>query len=106
MFTNPFSFSGRIRRSEYGLTHVFYLTSVFIISYILELDGEYFYVRLISDLFFIYLLLAQGTKRCHDLGQSGWYQLIPFYFIYLIFAEGQRRANSYGPDPKLKPSSV
>jgi uncharacterized membrane protein YhaH (DUF805 family) len=106
MFTDPFSFSGRIRTSEYDLTHIFYLTSVFIITYIPELKGEYIYVRLISDLFFIYFLLVLGTKRCHDLGQSGWYQLIPFYFIYLVFAEGHRRTNSNGHDPKLTPSSV
>jgi uncharacterized membrane protein YhaH (DUF805 family) len=41
-------------------------------------------------------MLAQGAKRCHDRGNSGWYQLIPFYSLWMLFAEGDQQANSYG----------
>jgi uncharacterized membrane protein YhaH (DUF805 family) len=48
----------------------------------------------------VYILLTQGTKRCHDIGKNGWYQLIPLYGFYLIFAEGHFGENQYGPNPK------
>ena len=48
----------------------------------------------------IWLLLAQGAKRCHDLGHSGWYQLIPFYVFWMLFEDGDRLVNEYGISPK------
>lgn len=45
-------------------------------------------------------ILSQGTRRCHDLGKTGWHQLIPFYIFFLLFAEGQWGVNEFGPNPK------
>lgn len=36
-----------------------------------------------------YLALSQGSKRCHDLGHSGWFQLIPFYCFAMLFQQGK-----------------
>jgi uncharacterized membrane protein YhaH (DUF805 family) len=44
--------------------------------------------------------LAAAVKRCHDLGQNGFYRLIPLYGIFLIFIDGTPWENEYGPDPK------
>jgi len=41
-------------------------------------------------------LLAQGSKRCQDLGKPLWYQLIPLYFFWLIVAPGDNWVNEYG----------
>lgn len=46
-------------------------------------------------------MLASATKRCHDLGNSGWYQLIPFYIIALLFIKGDDCCNQYGTNPKI-----
>jgi uncharacterized membrane protein YhaH (DUF805 family) len=44
--------------------------------------------------------LAQGAKRCHDRGNSGWYLLIPFYVFWMLFADSDIGANEYGLNPK------
>ena len=43
---------------------------------------------------------AQGAKRCHDRGNSGWYQIIPFYCLWMIFGNSDVGENEYGPRPK------
>lgn len=50
----------------------------------------------------LWFLLAQGTKRCHDLGCRGWRQIIPLAPIYMIFAKGEKGIeNKYGVNPKF-----
>ena len=87
MFKNPFSFNGRIRRSEYGLTVLIYVVLASVIDFIGESNPYDNFVKTIY-LFYIPLLwfyLAQGAKRCHDRGNNSWYQLIPFYQFWLIY---------------------
>lgn len=96
LFANPFSFEGRIRRLEYGIsTIIFYVTYAVIME--LAIDTPILGLALIPTCWFI---LAQGAKRCHDKGNSGWFQIIPFYFIVLIFVEGDKHKNEYGYSPK------
>jgi uncharacterized membrane protein YhaH (DUF805 family) len=96
MFKAPFSFDGRIRRTEYGISLIIYFISYFILlklSYSVSIFGLAF----IPLLWFFW---AQGAKRCHDRGNSGWYQIIPFYIFWLLFAEGDLGENEYGSSPK------
>lgn len=92
------SFVGRIRRTEYGITLIVITVSVTILN-LFFLDLEWYWL-LFWHGFNIYIILAQGAKRCHDLGNSGWYQLIPFYTFWMLFAEGEKGRNYYGNDPK------
>ena len=51
---------------------------------------------IVSYLFYFYLCLTVGAKRCHDLGHSGWFQLIPFYVFVMLFSSGDDEGNEYG----------
>jgi len=99
MFRHPFSFEGRIRRTEYGLSLIMYYAAYFILELLntaLNSEGLVF----IAILPMIWFMLAQGAKRCHDRGNNGGWQLIPFYTLWLIFADGEPETNEYGSDPK------
>ena len=109
MFKNIFSFDGRIRRTEYGLSVIIFAVAKVITQLIAvgiwtganssDMSGAV----VLSYTFYIPLLLfilAQGAKRCHDVGKNGYWQIIPFYSLYLIFGEGIKGSNKYGEDPK------
>lgn len=100
MFAAPFSFDGRIRRKEYGISLIiFYFLYVAIAGVVLKSrsSSSAFGLAYIPLIWFI---LAQGAKRCHDRNNSGWYQLIPFYGLWMLFAEGDSQTNNFGNSPK------
>jgi uncharacterized membrane protein YhaH (DUF805 family) len=96
LFSSPFSFEGRIRRTEYGISFLIYCFVYAAFSSSIEENSSVALILLPLLWFFI----AQGAKRCHDRGNSGWFQLIPFYFFWMIFAEGDPHENEYGSSPK------
>lgn len=65
--------------------------------------GDLLVVSLLFYIPLLWFLFAQGAKRCHDRGHSGFYQIIPFYVFWLLFAEGSRFSNDYGSNPKSMP---
>ncbi|MBP3236276.1 MAG: DUF805 domain-containing protein [Bacteroidales bacterium] len=98
-----FSFSGRARRTEYWITYFV----VSILGYVLEAlsessDGGVGIALLIVllSVLIIWIGLAVGARRCHDLGHNGFWQLIPFYGIWMAFVNGQPGPNEYGENPK------
>lgn len=100
MFKNPFSFEGRIRRQEYGLSMIIYLVVYFIFLAVLQAGTVGIIFGLVLFIPMLWFIWAQNAKRCHDLGNSGWWQLIPFYGLFLLFQDGKPGANEYGPNPK------
>lgn len=100
MFKNPFSFEGRIRRTEYGLSLIFYAIASGIINTLIEESRGEAAILLLGYGPMLWFLWAQGAKRCHDVGNSGWWQLIPLYSLWLIFQDGQPGQNQYGYNPK------
>ena len=100
MFKAPFSFEGRIRRTEFGITYIIYFAVTLFISYISEPRSDISTILLFTYIPLLWFLWAQGAKRCHDRGNSGWYQIIPFYVFWMLFADSDVGPNEYGPNPK------
>ena len=104
MFAAPFSFEGRIRRLEYGLSYLIYMLLYFIAAFIWQEFQETSVIFFLFYAVLIWFILAQGAKRCHDLGNSGFFQLIPFYALWLVFQDGKENENKYGANPKKRVS--
>lgn len=91
-------FSGRARRSEFWYFLLFYVVSLFVAGIIDSVTG-------IPVLAFIVLLalivptLALNTRRLHDTGRSGWWQLISIVAIF-FYVQDSHGDNQYGPSPK------
>jgi pSer/pThr/pTyr-binding forkhead associated (FHA) protein/uncharacterized membrane protein YhaH (DUF805 family) len=99
MFSNPFDFEGRIRRLEYGISTIIYSIIALIVNAI-GASGGFSGVIFLAYIPMLWFLIAQNTKRCHDRGNSGWYQLIPFYGLWLLFGDSDPGNNEYGINPK------
>lgn len=99
---NVFLGRGRIRRRYYILS----LIPIFFAFKIIEvglyntesiLMHDFF---LVFALFVIWINIGLRIMRSHDVGNSGWCVLIPFYGIWLIFANSEKGTNKYGQNPK------
>lgn len=101
MFKAPFSFEGRISRTEYFLTG---LISLFIYAIAIGIMSAASDAAVISVIIIIpvaWFALAQGWKRSHDAGWHGIVALIPYVNFVLIFVSGDAGTNAYGPNPRL-----
>ena len=108
MFRHIFSFDGRIRRLEFGLTYLMYFAARFIYNMLIvviptrayDLGLAVVYIWMLLQIPILWIMFAQGAKRCHDVGHNGWWQLIPFYVFWMIFQDGESGTNQYGENPK------
>tara|TARA_B110000240_G_C13337466_1_gene383993 strand:- start:197 stop:772 length:576 start_codon:yes stop_codon:yes gene_type:complete len=98
MFASPFSFDGRIRRTEFGISMIIYFILYTFLTIILATGKAPIIGLIIIPI--LWFISAQGAKRCHDLGNSGWWQIIPFYGFWMLFQNGQPGINLYGQNPK------
>lgn len=99
MFENSFSFDGRIRRTEYGISCIIYVIIAVIVNAVIANNSDAAAIGIVY-LPAIWFFWAQGAKRCHDLGNNGWWQIIPFYGLWLLFQDGELGQNQYGDNPK------
>lgn len=113
MFSGLFSFEGRIRRLEYGLTLIILTVASSLVGLLLGLlaangIGNGSTVGLVIAIILglawsvasIWVSLAQAAKRCHDINLSGWFQVLMNMSIVLIFLDGSKGDNDFGPSPK------
>lgn len=96
---NIFSFKGRAQRSEYWAVNlpIIILSRM---SYLIP-DSAFESIALSVGFFVVSVLMlwitvATCTRRCHDLGHNGFWQIIPFYGIWMGFVKGQKGENDYG----------
>jgi uncharacterized membrane protein YhaH (DUF805 family) len=103
------TFSGRASRPEYW----WFMLSATIFSYILQImvgitmlnnAGEGAAMSIFMNLLFIVIAIPQisaGSRRLHDTGRSGWWQLLGFTVIGLIplviwlAQDGAKESNKY-----------
>ena len=114
MFKAPFSFKGRIRRTELWIS-LLLQNCISILVFIkltlaAEADspdlGTYRVIAVVVTLILFWSALAQNAKRCHDRGNSGVYQIIPFYIFWMLFASGDEGDNRYGEGREVSASST
>lgn len=100
--TKYFSFEGRTRRRDYWISAFTAPVVVALLSLLFaQLSYAGLFLALIAIIALFWFEIAEGTRRCHDLGHRGWWQLIPFYGLWMMFKAGNEGTNEYGPDPKL-----
>lgn len=113
---NYTEFSGRAGRSEYWYFALFYLlifVGLAILDMVLGTYSAHSQAGLLSTTFWLATLLpfiALATRRLHDTGRTGWWQLIGVVpligvIVLLVFLaqEGDPDGNEYGPTPRVKP---
>ena len=106
-------FSGRSRRKEYWMFFLFTFVVAVVLAIVDTALGTYnktIGVGLLQGLFYLAVLvpsIAVNTRRLHDTGKSGWFQLlfiIPLvgFILWIIWmvTDSDAGDNKYGPNPK------
>jgi len=106
-------FSGRSRRKEFWMFVLFTFVVEIVLAIIDAIIGTYntaLGIGLLSGLFYLAILvpsIALNTRRLHDIGKSGWFQLlfiIPIvgFILWIIWMvrDSDDGVNQYGPSPK------
>lgn len=110
-FKNYAGFQGRSRRKEYWMFFLFNFIFTIVLEILAAVSDAFLILFLLYAVAIILPSLAVGTRRLHDIGKSGWWQLIsliPFVggIILIVFfcQDSLEGDNKYGPSPKAKTS--
>lgn len=110
-------FDGRSTRSEYWYFNLFYLIGALVVGIIngiifgiIKAIIGYDFTGITGSLYSLAFLIpsiAVTTRRLHDVGKSGWMQLLVFlpiigwiWLFILMVTDSQAGENEYGANPK------
>ena len=98
-------FDGRARRREFWMFTLINVIIEIVLSILFR--GWLSVIPSLYSLAVFIPTIAVAARRLHDIGRSGWWQLIaliPLVGIIILIiwwaTEGQRGANKYGSNPK------
>lgn len=94
-----FDFKGRTKMMDFWMFLVIYIIINVVLSIVDMLLAAVLGFAILSPLFQLAMLcplLGIGARRMHDIGKSGWFQIIPLYNLYLWAQPGQKEANKWG----------
>ncbi len=104
---NSFKFTGRSRRAEFWS---FVLVTVIFSAIASFWDNALFngseVLENLLEIAFLIPSISVSTRRLHDIGRSGWWQLIAltgigfFVLIYWYAQDSKPEDNEYGSSPK------
>lgn len=103
LFKNVFSTKGRIRRTEFWVYFLGFILLQIILSIIASYaDGVLFssVIKPLLLLAYLAFFIMQAIKRCHDMGNLGWWLIIPLWNFVLLFGDSDKKENMYGKSPK------
>jgi uncharacterized membrane protein YhaH (DUF805 family) len=105
-YKNYANFSGRDTRQQYWMFYLFYIIFAFVAGFVDALIGTDGLLGTIFILVTIIPSIAIATRRLHDIGKSGWWQLLVFIpiigaivLIVFLATKGSFGENQYGPNP-------
>lgn len=104
---NYVNFNGRARRKEFWFFHLGLVCIGFVLTLSLALfgvnAGDAEDILGLCTLGFVLPTYAVGARRLHDIGKSGWWQLlyliplVGYIILIILFAkEGDKNENKYG----------
>lgn len=94
--SNIFSYKGRVGRLAWFGMRILLNVFFYVIGN-LTADPGLIIVFLLLWLPIMWVSICVNSKRCHDIGWSGWFQIIPFIGLLLLFWPGDKFENEYGP---------
>lgn len=104
-------FSGRASRPEFWWFALLYMIVGVILASVDE-DGLLAGLAGLALIALFIPCLSVTARRLHDLGRSGWYQLLglipligPVILIIWLAQQGKPGDNAYGPDPRSAPAA-
>tara|TARA_B100000963_G_scaffold358713_1_gene384012 strand:+ start:185 stop:544 length:360 start_codon:yes stop_codon:yes gene_type:complete len=108
-FKNYANFNGRATRSEYWWFILFSVIVGFvtgIIDFMIDSTGNFVLFNSIASLALLIPQLSAACRRLHDVGKSGWWQLLYLTIIggivvlVWLVTETTKKKNQFGPVPK------
>ena len=105
------TFEGRASRSEFWWFYLFTLLVIWGANWVgLLVFGDPVGLSALANIVLLLPTLAAATRRLHDTGRSGWWQLLALTVIGIILlivwwaSEGHGEENEHGPPPESMPA--